>query len=240
MTSLPVSIFQAPGGVRRVVEGSVIQLYCSVESLSVTFTWNKDNDPVDIDVPHLRERTCSSGSTTTSVLTIDNFLSSDNGTYQCMTMNGTTGDSVTLIGLSHTIFQCSYSDYHYYVLIAVSSTVVGTLAINSGPSSNEGSFEPPPVHLDNRTDILNGSSVDGNLLMCDSKHVGMSASTPIVEWIRNGELIQSTVGFTDSLMIMDFTVANTGVYQCIFIDADADAEIITTIPYRLDTGTIGF
>lgn len=81
----------------------MIQLYCSVEALNVTFTWRKDGVPVVIDVPHLRERTCddSTTTTTTSVLTIDNFQSSDNGTYQCTTMTGANGDSVTLIGMKY-------------------------------------------------------------------------------------------------------------------------------------------
>ena len=103
MTSRPDAIFQASGGMRQVVEGSVIQLYCSVEALNVTFSWRKDGESVVIDVPHLRERTYddSTTNTTTSVLTIDNFQPSDNGTYQCTTMSGASGDSVTLIGMCY-------------------------------------------------------------------------------------------------------------------------------------------
>ena len=111
MTSRPDAIFQAPGGVRRVVEGSVLQLYCSIGALNVTFTWRKDGEPVTIDVPHLRERTSEDGTTntTTSVLTIDNFQSSDNGTYQCMTMSGATGDSVNLIGICCNNYTMEYT-----------------------------------------------------------------------------------------------------------------------------------
>ena len=80
----------------------MIQLYCTVNSSNVTFSWTKDSASVVIDVPHLRERTCNTSTTTTSVLTIDNFQSSDDGTYQCTAMDGVTrvnGDTVTLTGI---------------------------------------------------------------------------------------------------------------------------------------------
>ena len=86
------------------VQGSVIQLYCSVESPTATFSWTKDGYSVIIDVPHLRQRTCNDGSTTTSVLTIDGFQSGDNGTYQCLARDGVdshhsgNGTVVTLTG----------------------------------------------------------------------------------------------------------------------------------------------
>ena len=88
------------------VEGSVIQLYCSVESTAASFSWTKDGSPVVIDVPHLRERTSndrtSNDSTmTTSVLTVDNFQSSDTGRYQCSASDGMrtgNGMNVTLNG----------------------------------------------------------------------------------------------------------------------------------------------
>ena len=102
MTSLPDALFQDNGGVHNVVNGSVIQLFCSVESLNVTFSWTKDGSPVVIDVPNLRERTCNDSTTTTSVLTIEDFQSNDNGTYQCMATNGQEsgiGSSTTLTGI---------------------------------------------------------------------------------------------------------------------------------------------
>ena len=82
--SLPAVLFQSKGGVHNVVEGSVIQLYCSVESTTTTFSWTKDGSPVVINVPHLRERTCNDSTTTTSVLMVDNFQSRDSGMYQCL------------------------------------------------------------------------------------------------------------------------------------------------------------
>ena len=99
--SLPSVLFQSNGGLHNVVEGSVIQLYCSVESITAAFFWTKDGSPVVIDVPHLRERTSNDSTTTTSVLTVDNFQSSDTGTYQCSARDGTrteNGENVTLIG----------------------------------------------------------------------------------------------------------------------------------------------
>ena len=55
-----------------------------------------------IYVPHLRNRTTNdSSSTATSVLTIDNFQSSDDGVYQCTAMNNgimAPGSNATLTG----------------------------------------------------------------------------------------------------------------------------------------------
>ena len=106
MTSLPEALFQSNNGIHNVVEGSVIQLYCSVESNDTTFSWTKDGSPVVSDFTHLHVRTCNDSTTTTSVLTIDNFQPSDNGTYRCMvTDEESTGNAVTLTGTL--IITCS-------------------------------------------------------------------------------------------------------------------------------------
>ena len=101
MISLPSILFESNGGLHNVVEGSVIQLYCSVESTTASFSWTKDGNPVVIDVPHLRERTTNDSVITTSVLTVDNFQSSDTGTYQCSASDGMrtgNGANITLNG----------------------------------------------------------------------------------------------------------------------------------------------
>ena len=104
VTSLPAALFQdlENNGIHNVVAGSVIQLYCTVESTSATFSWTKDGSPVVINAPHLFERTCNDSTTTRSVLTIDGFQSSDNGTYQCMATDGQQcgcGNTTTLTGM---------------------------------------------------------------------------------------------------------------------------------------------
>ena len=102
VTSLPAALFQVNSGVHNIVQSSVIQLYCTANATTATFSWRKDGSAVVIDVPHLLERTTNDGmSTATSVLTVDNFQSSDDGRYQCMAMDsGTTatGSSVILTG----------------------------------------------------------------------------------------------------------------------------------------------
>ena len=99
--SLPAVLFQTNGGVHNVVAGSVIQLYCSVQSTTASFSWTKDRILVITDVPHLRERTSNNGTTATSVLIVDNFQSSDSGSYQCMAVDGSStgrGESIELRG----------------------------------------------------------------------------------------------------------------------------------------------
>ena len=100
MTSLPAALFESNGGVHKIVQGSVIQLYCSVESSIATISWTKDRDPVVIDVPHLHQRICNDDNSTTSVLTIDNFQSGDNGTYQCLARDGRNSGNGTVVTLT--------------------------------------------------------------------------------------------------------------------------------------------
>ena len=100
--SLPAVLFQTNGGVHNITAGSVIQLYCSVQSTTASFSWIKDGRPVVVDIPHLRERTCNDSTTATSVLTVDNFQSSDDGVYQCTAVSGNStgeGGNIELKGI---------------------------------------------------------------------------------------------------------------------------------------------
>ena len=91
--------------------------------------------------------------------------------------------------------------------------------------------------LDNRTGVILGTTVDGSLLFCEVKHIGSGISIPTVLWTLNGKLITNrSAAFSSSLLIANFALSDAGNYQCIFIDSDNDTEIITSIPFRLDTG----
>ena len=115
--SLPTVLFQTNGGIHNVTAGSVVQLYCSVLSTTTIFSWIKDGIPVVIDVPHLRERTCNDSTTATSVLTVDNFQTSDNGIYQCMAMDGNAtgeGGSIELRGIEIVYMKVEYRNCSKY------------------------------------------------------------------------------------------------------------------------------
>ncbi len=113
------------------------------------------------------------------------------------------------------------------------------------PSLNE------PVDLsaslnDNRTGIALGGTVDGSLLTCTAGHQGdgvMNYPAPSVVWVRSGQVVESRITIamvngrvTSSLTITNFGLPDAGVYQCVFTDDNDGGEIITSIPYRLDTG----
>ena len=58
----------------NVVEGSVIQVYCTVEKNNdISFTWILNGTTLLNDPPHIRIRTNTDGTDTTSVLTVDNL-----------------------------------------------------------------------------------------------------------------------------------------------------------------------
>ena len=135
--------------------------------------------------------------------------------------------------------------------IAMSSTTAGTLMLTNQPSLNE------PVDLssslnDNRTGIALGGTVDGSLLICIAGHQGdgvMNYPAPSVVWMRNGQIVddtdsQITITSTtmsngqvfSSLTITNFGLPDAGVYQCVFTDDSDGGEVITSIPYQLDSG----
>lgn len=81
----------------------MIWLYCEVIpiTLNVRVTWSKDNIPLLQDVPHIRLRNYTSTYSTTLLLVVDKFQSSDGGTYQWTAQDiGITaiGDTLTLTG----------------------------------------------------------------------------------------------------------------------------------------------
>ena len=94
----------------NMVEGSVIQIYCTVEmDTTVTFTWTLNGTALLNDPPHIRIRQDNlpvrSASLltddSTSVLTVDNFRDTDNGVYQCTATNGAaSSDSGTAVSLT--------------------------------------------------------------------------------------------------------------------------------------------
>ena len=123
--------------------------------------------------------------------------------------------------------------------------------------SEPSNFEPVDVNAilnDNRTGIGLGDNVDGSLLTCIAGHQGdgmMNYSLPSVVWVMNGQPVDvadSRINVTStamangrlssSLTITNFTLTDAGVYQCVFTDSDGDTELITTVPYRLDTGKL--
>ena len=93
---------------------------------------------------------------------------------------------------------------------------------------------------DNRVAVSVGGS---QTLSC----AGTGSSTPpSVVWVRNGEQVvnDGRITITETLMpgqqtnseleiVNTFTLSDAGVYQCIFTEG---AEVVTTIPLRLDTG----
>ena len=240
----------------------MIQIYCTVEDdTTATFTWTLNGSSLLTDPPHicirednLPERSASLlNDDSTSVLTVDNLRASDNGVYQCTAIiNGATsgnGAAVTLTGLHK--LRVYYATRYCFPSTAVSSTTDGTLVLTDQPSLNE------PVDLsaslnDNRTGIALGGTVDGSLLTCTAGHQGdgvINYPTPSMVWVRRGQVVDDTDSrititsttmtngqVTSSLTITNFGLPDAGVYQCVFTDDSDGGEVITSIPYRLDTG----
>ena len=126
------------------------------------------------------------------------------------------------------------------------------ISITKEPVDNEITFENRHlgfsflVYANNQSGIHLRSTVD-DLLSCQAQHI--RNNTPTVVWIKDGnEVVNSsdyfittvsdTNVFQSNLTIVDFISSTVGVYQCIFIDTDEDAEVFTTTPFRLDTGTL--
>ena len=85
------------------MEGSVIWLYCEVNSSSsaLSVTWNKDGGQLVQDVPHIILRTSNTSSSTTLLLVVDDVVSYDAGLYQCTAQDGqdtVTGTTLNITG----------------------------------------------------------------------------------------------------------------------------------------------
>ena len=101
VTSYPTTLFSQ--GIKRIAVGSVVWLYCQVNSISPSLrvTWLHQNNPIDQNVPHIRIRRLVTTYYTIGVLVIDNFGEFDGGTYSCDAQNGNErvmGDSVDFFG----------------------------------------------------------------------------------------------------------------------------------------------
>ena len=88
VTPLPDILFQNNSGIHNIVDQSVIWLYCTANSAAATIIWTKNGVTLVNDPAHIRIRSSSSGMSTTSSLVVDNFQSSDNGSYVCQARDG--------------------------------------------------------------------------------------------------------------------------------------------------------
>ncbi len=116
ITSLPTSLFN--NGARSVVEGSVIWLFCEVNSTanSLSATWSKDGAILEQDIPRIRLRTSNTSSSTTLLLVIDYVELSDAGFYQCNAMDGQEFSVTGMVfNMTGTLFE--YSLIHHKVLL---------------------------------------------------------------------------------------------------------------------------
>ncbi len=101
LSVLPAVLWVSNGGTHSIVEGHVIQVYCSATNTTVpTIRWEKGGTEIFQDPPHIFIRTSVSGTTTSSVLTIDPFNSTDDGAYRCITTVGSTSAFSGLLTLT--------------------------------------------------------------------------------------------------------------------------------------------
>ena len=102
LQALPDVLFVDNGGVHGVELGTVVRARCTASSSSSAplLTWFKDGGILASDPPHIRIRSTSSGSEVSSVLTVDNFDSGDNGDYYCEASNDTDTLTSTTLSLS--------------------------------------------------------------------------------------------------------------------------------------------
>ncbi len=103
------------------------------------------------------------------------------------------------------------------------------------------------------TDVDPVDTSDANRLMtCIAGHVGGASAVstpPTLVWTRNGEAVvadgthiiidtEQDDQLDSNLQISSFTDSDAGIYQCIYTDTDADAEVATSLPHRLDYGAL--
>ena len=101
LEALPDVLFVNNSGVHNVELGTVIRARCTASSSSApVVTWFKDGSSLLNDPPHIRIRTSTDSTEVTSVLTIDNFITDDNGNYYCQASDSTTSMTSTTLSLT--------------------------------------------------------------------------------------------------------------------------------------------
>lgn len=79
-------ILYSDGRIKIIVEGSVVWLYCHLDS-DRSVRWSRERSYLIPDFPHIRLRNyTNSDNSTIHILIVDNFRTSDNGIYQCIPM----------------------------------------------------------------------------------------------------------------------------------------------------------
>ena len=233
ISSFPDFIFSASN--RGIVEGSVMWLFCEVNSVSSTLSvsWNKDGGCLIQDVPHIILRTSTTSSSTTLILVLDNVVSTDAGLYQCTAHDGLStanGSALTMTGIKNIVIFDRVLYYNTYLAVVESST--GTLRLVSGST-----------FFANRTTATIGDHVSFTYTV---GHVGDDINyyySPLCAWFKDGALIGPITAVYGSRGQVTYTLSFTfdepdaGVYQCIFFGSTG-REMYGTIPVRLDTGII--
>ena len=237
VTSIPDILFSGSNQTRSIVEGSVIWLYCEVNSTSSTHfvTWNKDGGCLVQDVPHIILRTSTTSSSTTLILVLDNIVSSDAGLYQCNAQDGlytASGTALTITGVKKAGYV--YQSCLLFTYLAVLASSTGVLRIVSGTT-----------FFANRLARTNGDNVTLNYI---AGHVGNDTNNyfdPLVTWLKDGAPIRTTPtniaggsnGQLISTLSFTFQESDAGIYHCIFFGS-ISAMLYGTIPLRLDTGIV--
>ena len=235
ISSFPDFIFSASN--RGILEGSVMWLFCEVNSVSSTLSvsWNKDGGCLIQDVPHIILRTSTTSSSTTLILVLDNIVSTDAGLYQCTAHDGlstSNGSALTMTGIKNIVIFNRVLYYNTYIAVVESST--GTLRLVSGST-----------FFANRTTPTIGYHVNLTYIV---GHVGddiIDYNSPVCIYLKDGAPVTGTkfskarIGSRQVTYTLSFTFdkSDTGVYQCIFFESTG-REMYITIPVRLDTGTI--
>ena len=113
------------------------------------------------------------------------------------------------------------------------------------------------ITTSDRTYVPLGSSnisTNGSFLRCSAEQSGTSAlAAPSVVWLKDGTQLSGdgvrVVVTTTTIMgsnrtvsfvkIFNFSQSDAGVYQCVFYDTPSQGgEVITTRPYKVDTGIV--
>ncbi|CAI8053582.1 hypothetical protein GBAR_LOCUS29303 [Geodia barretti] len=240
LQALPDMLFVDNGGVHGVELGTVVRARCTASSSSSAplLTWFKDGGILASDAPHIRIRSSSSGSEVSSVLTVDNFDSGDNGDYYCEASNDTDTLASTTLSLSVDLET-----------VGLSNTLKSYDTVRDNRSSfTIGDDFEPNQFTDSCCQVLRCiAGIPGD----QTQATNISQLT--VTWLRNEEEVVHSAGQTEitidlrylsapdetryvsQLRLLPFETSDIGVYQCVYSDFDSDRELVYSTPFSLDT-----
>ena len=247
---LPEELFD--GGNQSLAPHSYLWLYCIVNSAAPTLevTWTRNDSILYQDLPHIIHLSSSTDNTSTFILVVNNFQTSDDGVYQCMAEDD--GDIALGYSLNLTGMVPNNNNSLELIIIFFKALMpdTGVLRISSRNADQYVSLNRSGVIVESRPPLFFFTTAIYNVRRYNEP-LRAPFADPVFTFLDDGEPIEPIVRrsitlpaegqailqasiqtfHNDTLDDQDF-----GIHQCIIADPLNGSEWLLTFPLRRQQG----